>query len=128
MEEHALKVGDTVRIETGSLRHQPSEVDVQDRRRVRSLSHLVSGGRPAVVGNLDYFFEQIGGQVPYSVWVKTGASSGLRTASCKGVRGSRVDRRRMARAAAQHRAPSSAARSARGCSACSRWAFWPRPC
>jgi putative ABC transport system permease protein len=32
---------------------------------------------PLMVGNLDYFFEMAGGEVPYNVWVKTDASADL---------------------------------------------------
>ena len=30
---------------------------------------------PVIVGNLDYLFEQFGGQVPYDVWVRTDRTS-----------------------------------------------------
>ena len=70
MAQHALRPGDTFRM-TVSTYGQPNEMDVK-----------VAGGfdlfptwypeedGPLFVGNLDYLFEQAGGQFPYDVWLK----------------------------------------------------------
>ena len=39
------------------------------------------------MGNLDYLFEQAGGQFPYDVWLKTDSDGGLRPGWSKGVQG-----------------------------------------
>ena len=68
MEQHALRVGD------------PLQVEVTAYGQKVSIPMRVAGGfdlfptwypedGPLFVGNLDYFFEQIGGQYPYSVWL-----------------------------------------------------------
>ena len=73
MKEYALKVGDTVRVSTGS--YGPA-VDVEFKivGEFDLFPAWYPEDGPLFVGNLDYYFEQTGGQVPYSVWLKTGAS------------------------------------------------------
>ena len=75
MKEHALKVGDTVRVSTGSY-GLPIETDFKIVGEFDLFPSWFPEDGPLFVGNLDYYFEQIGGQVPYSVWLKTGASHG----------------------------------------------------
>ncbi|GAB4445371.1 MAG: hypothetical protein Kow00120_15390 [Anaerolineae bacterium] len=69
MREHALAVGDTIR------------VSVRTYTQLTPVDLVVLGGfdlfptwypqeGPLFVGNLDYFFEQIGTQVPYYVWLR----------------------------------------------------------
>ena len=71
MGQYALNVGDTFRM-TVYTYGQPSELDVK----------IVGGfdlfptwypeeDGPLFVGNLDYLFEQAGGQFPYDVWLNT---------------------------------------------------------
>jgi len=73
MAQHALDVGDAFRVSVNTY-GQRTELDVR-----------VVGGfdlfptwypeedGPLIVGNLDYLFEQAGGQFPYDVWLKTDA-------------------------------------------------------
>jgi putative ABC transport system permease protein len=75
MKEYALKVGDTVRVSTGSY-GLPVETDFKIVGEFDLFPAWFPDDGPLFVGNLDYYFEQIGGQVPYSVWLKTGASHG----------------------------------------------------
>lgn len=32
-------------------------------------------GKPLLVGNLDFIFEQVGGEQPYDVWIDTNAGT-----------------------------------------------------
>ena len=71
MGQHALSVGDTFRLNVETY-GQRNELDVK-----------IAGGfdlfptwypeedGPLFVGNLDFFFEQVGGQFPYRVWLRT---------------------------------------------------------
>jgi putative ABC transport system permease protein len=70
MSQHSLRVGDTIQIEISATG-----------QRVQTQMTVVGGfdyfptwypsEGPLFVGNLDYFFEQAGGQFPYNVWLKT---------------------------------------------------------
>lgn len=71
MQQHAINVGDTIQV---NVNLTGQRVDMQMK---------VMGGfdlfpawypeeeGPLFVGNLDYLFEQAGGQYPYNVWLKT---------------------------------------------------------
>jgi putative ABC transport system permease protein len=69
MGAYALNVGDTLHIETDAY------------GTYKEITFKIVGGLdlfptwypedgPLIVGNLDYFFEQVGGEVPYNVWLK----------------------------------------------------------
>jgi putative ABC transport system permease protein len=71
MSQHSLRVGDTIQVEVAATGQRVT------------MSMKVVGGfdyfptwypteeGALFVGNLDYFFEQAGGQFPYNVWLKT---------------------------------------------------------
>jgi len=71
MAEYALRIGDTVRIETGVYRAN-AEVPLKIVGVLDLFPTWYPEDGPLLVGNLDYFFEQVGGEVPYNVWVTTG--------------------------------------------------------
>ncbi|MCX6028399.1 MAG: ABC transporter permease [Chloroflexi bacterium] len=73
MAEHALRVGDTLRIETSAYRTNV-EVPFKIVGELDLFPTWYPEDGPLLVGNLDYFFEQVGGEVPYSVWVTTGSN------------------------------------------------------
>jgi putative ABC transport system permease protein len=68
-----LKIGDTVRL-------QPYDYQGKGEIAFRIVGELdlfptwYPSDGPLFVGNLDYYFEQVGGEVPYDVWLKTGAN------------------------------------------------------
>jgi putative ABC transport system permease protein len=71
MGQHALKIGDTFRIAVTTY-GQRNELDVK----VVGVFDLFptwyeEEDGPLFVGNLDFLFEQAGGQFPYDVWLKT---------------------------------------------------------
>jgi putative ABC transport system permease protein len=71
MEQYALKIGDTLRLNTGS--YGPAvNVDFTIVGEFDLFPTWYPADGPLFVGNLDYYFDQIGGQVPHSVWLKTG--------------------------------------------------------
>ena len=75
MAQHALRRGDTFRL------------DVTTYGQVNELDMEIAGGfdlfptwyaeddGPLFVGNLDYLYQQAGGQFPYDVWLKTSADA-----------------------------------------------------
>ena len=69
----SLKIGDTVRLQpydyqaTGEIAFKiVGEFDL--------FPTWYTPDGPLFVGNLDYYFEQVGGEVPYDVWLKTGSN------------------------------------------------------
>jgi putative ABC transport system permease protein len=71
MSQHALRVGDTIQVEV-SLTGQRTEMQM---RVVGGFDYFPTWYEeeegPLIVGNLDYLYEQAGGQFPYNVWLKT---------------------------------------------------------
>jgi len=73
MEKSSLHIGDTVRL-------QPHDYGASDELALEIVGDFdlfptwYASDGPLFVGNLDYYFEQVGGEVPYDVWLKTGAS------------------------------------------------------
>ena len=87
LREHALSMGDTFRIAVDTYA-QRNELDVQivggfdlfpgwypeqeqSPGAARSGAQEKQPGGPLFVGNLDYLFDEAGGQFPYDVWLKT---------------------------------------------------------
>lgn len=73
MTENGLRVGDSmpVRISTSDGR---AEVLMKIVGEIDYFPRWYSGeeeGKPLLVGNLDYIFEQVGGEQPYDVWIDT---------------------------------------------------------
>ncbi|MCD6289428.1 MAG: FtsX-like permease family protein [Anaerolineae bacterium] len=70
MIEHALNVGDTIRV-TVDTYGQRRAIDMKIVGYFDMFPTWYPDDGPLFVGNLDYLFEQVGGQFPYDVWVKT---------------------------------------------------------
>jgi putative ABC transport system permease protein len=69
-----MRVGDTLRIST----YQFGTNIEFDQKIVGVFDYFPTwypDKGPLVVGNLDYFFEQVGGEFPYEVWLKTAPKS-----------------------------------------------------
>ncbi len=76
MQQHALLIGDTIRVFL-SMYGQDAELDLE----IVGTFNLFPTWYPSegvlFVGNLDYFFEQAGGQFPYDVWLQTSPGTDL---------------------------------------------------
>ncbi len=73
MTTNGLKIGDTVRLQASEYgAHQEVTFTIVGELDLFPTWYPQDG--PLFVGNLDYYFEQIGGEVPYTVWLRTGAS------------------------------------------------------
>jgi putative ABC transport system permease protein len=73
MGQHALNVGDTIRV-TVNVYGQSGESDMKVVGGFDLFPTWYPGDPeegPLFVGNLDYLFQLVGGQAPYDVWVKT---------------------------------------------------------
>ncbi len=70
MSQHALNVGDTFRVRVRTY-GQANELDVKIAGAFDLFPTWYPEDGPLFVGNLDYLFEQAGGQFPYNVWLKT---------------------------------------------------------
>ncbi|MBN1875128.1 MAG: FtsX-like permease family protein [Anaerolineae bacterium] len=70
MHEHALFVGDTVQVEVTTYGYQ-TEMNMQVLGSFDLFPTWYPSEGPLFVGNLDYLFEQAGGQYPYTVWIDT---------------------------------------------------------
>ena len=71
MGRHALKVGDTFRVRVTTY-GQTNELDVKVAGSFDMFpTWYPEEDGPLFVGDLDYIFEQAGGQFPYDVWLKT---------------------------------------------------------
>ena len=69
MSQHALNVGDTFRVRVHTY-GQANELDVKIAGAFDLFPTWYPEDGPLFVGNLDYLFEQAGGQFPYNVWLK----------------------------------------------------------
>ncbi len=70
MAQHALNVGDTIRV-TVDTYGQRNELDMKVVGGIDLFPTWYPEEGPLFVGNLDYLFERAGGQFPYDVWLKT---------------------------------------------------------
>lgn len=70
MGQHALNVGDNFRL-TVTTYGQRNELDVKIMGDFDLFPTWYPEDGPLFVGNLDYLFEQAGGQFPYNVWLKS---------------------------------------------------------
>ena len=70
MSQHALRVGDTVQVSI-SVYGQTVELPLQVMGGFDYFPTWYPEDGPLFVGNLDYFFQQAGGQYPYRVWLRT---------------------------------------------------------
>ncbi len=72
--QHALQVGDPIRVTVpvfGAAANMDMKIVGTFRRWPAWYPNKENEG-PLFVGNLEYFFEQAGGQIPYNVWLKVG--------------------------------------------------------
>ena len=72
LKEYGLKVGDTVRAEVSSF-GDTVELELRIVGEFELFPSWFPDSGPLFVGNLDYYFEQLGYTVPYHVWLRTGA-------------------------------------------------------
>ena len=70
MSQHALNVGDTFRVRIHTY-GQANDLDMKVAGAFDLFPTWYPEDGPLFVGNLDYLFEQAGGQFPYNVWLKT---------------------------------------------------------
>ena len=74
MRENAIRVGEPIQVRVVQLRRARRDDD-DGRRRISTTSQpgipRTKTQSRSIVGNLEHFFEQAGGVVPYDVWVKT---------------------------------------------------------
>ena len=71
MAQHALGIGDTFRLSVRAY-GQATEMDVEVIGAFDMFpTWYPEEDGPLFVGNLDYFFEQVGWQIPYDVWLST---------------------------------------------------------
>ena len=70
MSQHALNIGDTFRVRVRTY-GQANELDVKIAGAFDLFPTWYPEDGPLFVGNLDYLFEQAGGQFPYHVWLET---------------------------------------------------------
>ncbi|MBC8450299.1 MAG: FtsX-like permease family protein [Chloroflexi bacterium] len=69
----ALKIGDTVRLQATEY-SSGGKIAFQIAGVFDLFPTWYPEDGPLFVGNLDYYFEQLGGEMPYDVWLKTGSS------------------------------------------------------
>jgi putative ABC transport system permease protein len=72
MGQHALRVGDTFRMNVTAL-GEAHEFDVEIVGSFHLFPTWYPEEGPLFVVGLDFLFEQVGGQFPYDVWIKTDA-------------------------------------------------------
>ncbi|HOT92929.1 MAG TPA: ABC transporter permease [Anaerolineae bacterium] len=70
LREHALLIGDNIRLSVVTY-GQNNEIDFKIVGTFDYFPTWYPSEGPLFVGNLDYLFENAGGQFPYSVWLKT---------------------------------------------------------
>jgi putative ABC transport system permease protein len=72
MNDHGLKVGDSIRVEVNSFGNS-QQVDLRIADKFDLFPTWYPDNGPLFVSNLDYYFEQFGSEVPTTVLLKTGA-------------------------------------------------------
>jgi putative ABC transport system permease protein len=70
MAQHSLRVGDTTRLNV-TVYGVSKDLDVKIVGGIDLFPSWYPSEGPMFVGNLDYLFEQVGGEFPYTVWLKT---------------------------------------------------------
>ncbi len=75
MEESAIRVGDPINVQVSTFAYGAdmlmNVVGELDYFPTWYYDENDEDAGPVIVGNLDYLFEQFGGQVPYDVWIRT---------------------------------------------------------
>jgi len=90
IEEQALRMGDTIRV-TVSTYGQDNEVFLKVVGDFELFPTWYPSEGPLFVGNLDYLFENAGGQFPYSVWLKTAPDADYAALGSAGLSGRPLD-------------------------------------
>lgn len=85
MERYALRVGDTIRVVVSTY-GQRNQLDLKVVGGFNLFPTWYPDKGTLFVGNLDYLFEQAGGQFPYSIWLKTDASADPEQFQRQGIR------------------------------------------
>jgi len=67
--QHALQIGDTINVEVDAFEEQ-TQIQLKVVGGFDLFPTWYPEDGPLFVGNLDYFFEQVGGQYPHNVWLK----------------------------------------------------------
>ncbi len=89
MEQHALYIGDTIHLVL-TMYGQNTEVGLQIVGTFDLFPTWYPSEGPLFVGNLDYLFEEAGGQFPYNVWLKTASDADLAYLGKTGLSASRI--------------------------------------
>ena len=69
--QHALQIGDTIQVEVDAF-EEKTQIPLKVVGGFDLFPTWYPEDGPLFVGNMDYFFEQVGGQYPHNVWLKTG--------------------------------------------------------
>jgi len=67
--QHALQIGDTIQVEVDAFEEQ-TQIQLKVVGGFDLFPTWYPEDGPLFVGNLDYFFEQVGGQYPHNVWLR----------------------------------------------------------
>ncbi|MEJ5309672.1 MAG: FtsX-like permease family protein [Anaerolineae bacterium] len=90
MNEQALMLGDSIRV-TVSTYGQSNEMDLKIVGHFELFPTWYPSEGPLFVGNLDYLFENAGGQFPYSVWLKAAPNADYATLGKTALSGHPLD-------------------------------------
>ncbi|MBX3015036.1 MAG: ABC transporter permease [Caldilineaceae bacterium] len=70
MRQNSIRVGDAIQVRVSNY-GQRAEMAMKVAGEFDYFPTWYEDEPPLLVGNLDYLFEQVGGEMPYDVWVKT---------------------------------------------------------
>jgi putative ABC transport system permease protein len=84
LRENILSIGDEIRVDVTSYGDR-AELDLKIVGKFRYFPTWYPSEGPLFVGNLEYFFEQAGGQYPYQVWLDTEADADIEAMAAGGL-------------------------------------------
>jgi len=70
MQDNAIRVGDSIQVRVSTY-GQRADMTMKVAGEFDYFPTWYESDPPLMVGNLDYLFEQVGGEMPYDVWVRT---------------------------------------------------------
>lgn len=70
MQENTIRVGDAIQIRVSAY-SQRADMSMRVVGEFDYFPTWYEDDPPLLIGNLDYLFEQVGGEMPYDVWVRT---------------------------------------------------------
>ena len=70
MQQNSIRVGDAIQVRVSNY-GQRAEIAMKVAGEFDYFPTWYEDEPPLMVGNLDYLFEQVGGEMPYDVWAKT---------------------------------------------------------